>query len=46
MIAFPKTASGVDLMTEAPAPVEATQLRDLGLAVGKPSLGKPKPAGG
>ena len=29
VIAFPKTAKGVDLMTDAPAPVEPKQLRDL-----------------
>src|SRR5207245_10345298 len=33
VIAFPKTAKGTDLMTEAPAPVSATQLRDLHLEV-------------
>ena len=33
MIAFPKTASGFDLLTGAPAPVESTQLRDLGISV-------------
>jgi aspartyl-tRNA synthetase len=32
VIAFPKTASGFDLLTGAPAPVDATQLRDLGIA--------------
>ena len=31
VIAFPKTASGFDLLTGAPAPVEDVQLRDLGL---------------
>ncbi|MDQ1448994.1 MAG: aspartyl-tRNA synthetase [Actinomycetota bacterium] len=31
VIAFPKTQSGVDLMTNAPTPIDATQLRDLGL---------------
>jgi aspartyl-tRNA synthetase len=31
VIAFPKTASGADLLTGAPAPVDATQLRELGL---------------
>jgi aspartyl-tRNA synthetase len=36
VIAFPKTASGFDLLTGAPAPVEDIQLRDLGIAVGKP----------
>ena len=39
VIAFPKTASGFDLLTGAPAPVEEAQLRELGLA-----LRKPKPA--
>ena len=29
VIAFPKTASGSDPMTGAPAPVDARQLRDL-----------------
>jgi aspartyl-tRNA synthetase len=33
VIAFPKTASGFDLLTGAPAPVEETQLRDLGVSV-------------
>ncbi|MET0557273.1 MAG: aspartate--tRNA ligase [Solirubrobacterales bacterium] len=33
VIAFPKTASGFDLLTGAPAPVEATQLRELGVAI-------------
>jgi len=32
-IAFPKTASGLDLLTGAPAPVEEVQLRELGIAV-------------
>jgi len=31
VIAFPKTAKGTDLMTDAPAPVTAAQLRDLHL---------------
>jgi aspartyl-tRNA synthetase len=31
-IAFPKTASGADPLTGAPAPVDAAQLRELGLA--------------
>ncbi|MCI0746904.1 MAG: aspartate--tRNA ligase [Verrucomicrobia subdivision 3 bacterium] len=31
VIAFPKTAKGADLMTEAPAPVEPKQLRELHL---------------
>jgi aspartyl-tRNA synthetase len=33
VIAFPKTAKGTDLMTEAPAPVAARQLRDLHIEV-------------
>jgi len=33
VIAFPKTAKGVDLMTETPTPVSARQLRDLHLEV-------------
>jgi aspartyl-tRNA synthetase len=40
VIAFPKTASGADLLTGAPAPVEAMQLKELGIA-----LHKPGPAG-
>jgi aspartyl-tRNA synthetase len=31
VIAFPKTASGSDPLTGAPAPVDAAQLRELGL---------------
>jgi aspartyl-tRNA synthetase len=38
VIAFPKTASGFDLLTGAPAPVEEPQLRDLGVALRKPKL--------
>jgi len=33
VIAFPKTASGFDLLTGAPAPVEAAQLREVGVAI-------------
>jgi aspartyl-tRNA synthetase len=33
VIAFPKTASATDLMTEAPSEVDPRQLRDLGVAV-------------
>jgi aspartyl-tRNA synthetase len=33
VIAFPKTASGFDLLTGAPAPVEDLQLRELGIKV-------------
>ncbi len=40
VIAFPKTQSGTDLMTQAPSPVEASQLSDLHLAVvGLPASG-------
>ena len=35
VIAFPKTASGFDPMTAAPAPVDDVQLHDLGLALRK-----------
>ena len=40
VIAFPKTASGYDPLTGAPAPVDDAQLRELGLKVTAP----PKPA--
>ncbi|HYY73806.1 MAG TPA: amino acid--tRNA ligase-related protein, partial [Solirubrobacterales bacterium] len=41
VIAFPKTASGVDPLTGAPAPVDETQLRELGLALrGRPGFGR------
>ncbi len=33
VIAFPKTASAVDLMCDAPAPVDAQQIKELGLKV-------------
>src|ERR1700761_9550625 len=35
VIAFPKTASGFDLLTGAPAPVDELQLRELGVSVRK-----------
>jgi aspartyl-tRNA synthetase len=38
VIAFPKTASGFDLLTGAPAPVESMQLRDLGISVHQKKL--------
>jgi aspartyl-tRNA synthetase len=36
VIAFPKTASGADPLTGAPAPVEERQLRELGLSLRTP----------
>jgi aspartyl-tRNA synthetase len=36
VIAFPKTQSGADPLTGAPAPVDAHQLRDLGIALPEP----------
>ncbi|MGH2716873.1 MAG: aspartate--tRNA ligase [Thermoleophilaceae bacterium] len=36
VIAFPKTASGADPMTGAPAPVDARQLKELGVRVDQP----------
>jgi aspartyl-tRNA synthetase len=36
VIAFPKTQSGADPLTEAPAPVDDVQLRDLGITHRKP----------
>jgi aspartyl-tRNA synthetase len=38
VIAFPKTASGFDLLTGAPAPVDQLQLRELGVTIHKPNL--------
>jgi len=40
VIAFPKTASGGDPLTGAPAPVDALQLRELGVkSLGEPATG-------
>ncbi len=36
VIAFPKTQSGADPLTGAPAPVEAAKLRDLGISLPRP----------
>src|ERR671914_2534014 len=36
VIAFPKTASGADPLTGAPAPVDERQLRELGIRVDQP----------
>ena len=36
VIAFPKTASGAELLTGAPAPLDDDQLRELGVRVDKP----------
>jgi aspartyl-tRNA synthetase len=42
VIAFPKTATGADLLTGAPAPVDAAQLREVGLRpAAQPSPGSP-----
>jgi len=39
VIAFPKTASGADPLTGAPAPVDAPQLAELGLRLAAPAPG-------
>ncbi len=46
VIAFPKTASAVDLMCDAPAIVDAEQLEELGLEIRKAKIEdrKPEPA--
>src|SRR6266481_5829236 len=41
VIAFPKTAKGVDLMTETPTPVSPRQLRDLHIEVKVPKKDSP-----
>src|SRR4051812_13195693 len=45
VMAFPKTATGSDPMTGAPAPVDTIQLKELGLqtTAPKPSSGEPGP---
>jgi aspartyl-tRNA synthetase len=45
VMAFPKTATGGDPMSGAPAPVDAVQLKELGLqtTAPKPSSGEPGP---
>ena len=37
VIPFPKTARAVDLMVDAPTPVKETQLKELGIAIRKPT---------
>jgi aspartyl-tRNA synthetase len=41
VIAFPKSATGQDPMTGAPAPVEQAHLRELGIRVDAPPPGAP-----
>ncbi len=45
VIAFPKTASGTDPLTGAPAPVEERQLRELGISLARKPGGGGKQAG-
>jgi len=42
VIAFPKTQTGMDLMTEAPSPVDDAQLEELHLRTVMPPVGAPK----
>ena len=42
VIAFPKTASGADPLTGAPAPVDRRQLRELGVSVDVPPDSRPR----
>ncbi len=46
VIAFPKTATGADPLTGAPAPVDDVQLRDLGVRSAVPPQGRPTGTGG
>ena len=39
VIAFPKSASGLDPLTGAPAPVDERQLRELGIRLADPGPG-------
>jgi aspartyl-tRNA synthetase len=41
VIAFPKTASGADPLTGAPAPVDGRQLKELGVRVDQPPPAQP-----
>jgi aspartyl-tRNA synthetase len=44
VIAFPKTSTGQDLLTGAPAPVDEAQLRELGVSVRPPPGAGPAPS--